>query len=82
MTEDYANDRFKAVYGLALTDAGQERIRAYRAKYGGREVCRAVDIVCEQYEDAVTAFDKLPGVLYRRRETLETMFMEVQDAED
>lgn len=57
-------------YGVHFSESGVERARKFFnglcMKFGDEEVLEAWNIACAKYDNPVTAFSKLGGILYNR----------------
>ena len=65
---------FEDNYEVKLNDQGLIKIATWIAEYSLDEVETAIDIALMQYDDAVEAFLKLGGILYKRREARQKYF--------
>jgi hypothetical protein len=65
---------FEDNYDVKLNDRGLVKIASWITEYSLDEVETAIDIALMQYDDAVEAFSKLGGILYKRREARQKYF--------
>ena len=65
---------FEDNYEVKLNDQGLIKIATWIKEYSLDEVETAIDIALMQYDDAVEAFLKLGGILYKRREARQKYF--------
>lgn len=67
-------EMFEDNYEVKLNDQGLIKIATWITEYSLDEVETAIDIALMQYDDAVEAFLKLGGILYKRREARRKYF--------
>lgn len=67
-------EMFEGNYEVKLNDRGIIKIADWIKEYSSDEVETAIDIALMQYDDAVEAFLKLGGILYKRREARQKYF--------
>lgn len=65
---------FEDNYDVKLNDQGLIKIATWITEYSLDEVETAIDIALMQYDDAIEAFLKLGGILYKRREARQKYF--------
>lgn len=70
----YAKDSFKFNYDKNIKDAGKPFFERLEREYGAEEVLTAIDIVVEQYGDAVTAVHMIERILRNRKAIIDTLF--------
>lgn len=68
------NDLFLMCYGCAVKEAAKGILERYAYDFGEDEVVIAVEIACEKYSDPVTAFKKIGGILYNRKNDRQKYF--------
>lgn len=74
----YADYYFAESYGVVLTDEAYKMVDKWEKQYGSHEVSTAFGIAVEQYDDPVTAFMKIGGILYNRKLANEKYFMSIE----
>lgn len=67
-------EMFEDNYEVKLKDQGLIKIATWITEYSLDEVETAIDIALMQYDDAIEAFLKLGGILYKRREARQKYF--------
>ncbi len=67
-TYEYAKIKFKLFFSARLKDEPCEEIfEEFVQNYGSEETKIAIGIACNYYSDFLTAFQKIGGILYRRK---------------
>lgn len=78
-TYEHMEDMFDNYFGVRLKETCQELIDAWEERYSSEEIEMAIDISCERYEDAITALEKIGGILYNRAKTRRQYFKDCEE---
>ncbi len=72
---EYAKRNFELFFSARMKDVTCEEIfEEFSEYYGPEETKTAVDIACNYYDDFLTAFQKIGGILYKRNFNREKYF--------
>lgn len=76
---EYMDNMFDEYFGVRLKEECQELIDTWEERYSSEEIEIAIDISCEQYEDAIMALEKIGGILYNRARTRRQYFKDSEE---